>query len=244
VRRTQSQRANTSVPAAPRSRQCSGGTRSRMWRCPAFVLAVLLFDGTAAQMTIDIQWEQTPNGLRPRLPALQESEPTNDYAAPANVRTTSLADLTQEQLAAVVKGMGGSCEACTTQGHWVSAVRSACLDVRARPRTHFLATPGLARCSPEARLVFCSCRRRSSSRPSTRAMSNARAAARASTTLIAYSTASTSLWSSERPRSPPPPGISACYALLCAAARCCASQVVAHRCVTKPAAQNYTDASE
>merc|ERR1712046_341165 len=92
------------------------------------LVTFILCGATDAQFgNLEVKWEgsATASGGRPRVtdPSVRHWKP------PEDIRRTSLVDLSIDALADIVRGLGARCDSCATQGHWVSRVRSACLEL-------------------------------------------------------------------------------------------------------------------
>ena len=97
-----------------------------MWLRGSTVLALLPL--TAAGFgSANVEWDSNNN------PSVATNEPPlRDFKAPAGTRQSGLSSLAIEDLAAILEGVGVACDACQTRGHYISRVRSACLDLPAK----------------------------------------------------------------------------------------------------------------
>ena len=87
-----------------------------------------------------VQWDASanPNVIVPNM------EPLKEFKATKGSRSTGLAALSIEELSAIQAGLGvGECPLCTTQGHYISSIRHACLDLGAKAVKSQLVKRGL-----------------------------------------------------------------------------------------------------
>ena len=95
----------------------------------AILVRVLLMSavcGACGQFgNLEIKWETSAAGGRPRV----TEDRSVDFTPPKDVRRTSLSQLPISTLSEIVTSLGGTCERCVSRGHWVSRVRSACLEL-------------------------------------------------------------------------------------------------------------------
>jgi len=96
------------------------------WTGTALPTTLLLMCSSAAAQfgNIEVKWDSSGSG-RPRV----AEDRTIEFTAPEDVRRHGLAALPLDTLTEIVHSLGAKCETCTTRGHWVSRVRSACLEV-------------------------------------------------------------------------------------------------------------------
>ena len=120
---------DTFIPYPPSKRHPAA--LFHVFRIPTFVfmrvccVLLLALSAVSSQFgNLEVKWDKDSTGQGPRV----TEESTNNWVAPADVRRTSLAELPIDTLIVIVKGMGKTCTKCVTQGHWVSRVRSACLE--------------------------------------------------------------------------------------------------------------------
>ena len=86
---------------------------------------------------IEVKWDsqQTTGGSSGQRPRVATEPRLREFAPPEDVRRRGLAELPLETLMETVTSLGTECSECSTRGHWVSAVRSACLEVRTPTHT-------------------------------------------------------------------------------------------------------------
>ena len=91
-------------------------------------LVCLLATSASAQFgNLEVKWDSSSAGSHPRVEG--SSGRSQEGSSPEDERRRGLPDLPIAALKEIVAGLGASCDACTTHGHWVSRVRSACLEV-------------------------------------------------------------------------------------------------------------------
>ena len=91
--------------------------------CLAAILALLAV-ATAQFGTASVQWN---NNAKPTVST--NEVPLQNVKTAAGTRQSGLEALPLESLKDIVGGFGHECSVCETRGHWISRIRSACLDL-------------------------------------------------------------------------------------------------------------------
>ena len=84
-------------------------------------------------MNLNVEWQVEASGDTTPLVKDQLADPK----VKPDARLNNLFGLNTEALSAIVTSFGGTCDTCSTTGHWVSKVRHSMLEMNNRVlRTH------------------------------------------------------------------------------------------------------------
>ena len=97
----------------------------------AFLCSISLLSVHAQFGNVQVHWD----AAQPRVQT--DTAPMTSYKPPTDVRREALSALPVETLSQIFTELrpGMTCDACTNRGHWVSEIRSACLE--ASPKVTF-----------------------------------------------------------------------------------------------------------
>ena len=104
--------------------------------------AVLCLAAVArAGMNVNVEWQVEEGGAT--TPLVKDQELVKDHKPKPDARLNNLLNLDTDALTAIVTSFGGTCDTCSTTGHWISKVRHSMLEMNNRVLRSHLTKRGI-----------------------------------------------------------------------------------------------------